>query len=81
MNFDELFYNIDHGYLEGLVRGFRGGVLSQADYTNLVQCETLEGNTWKLSLMINYSLFVFCFVLKCYLSLLNFLVFISNPTF
>lgn len=44
LNFDELFFNIDHGYLEGLVRGFRGGVLSPADYTNLVQCETLEGN-------------------------------------
>jgi V-type H+-transporting ATPase subunit d len=42
LNFDELFFNIDHGYLEGLVRGFRGGVLSPADYTNLVQCETLE---------------------------------------
>jgi len=38
----ELSFNIDNGYLEGLVRGFKGGVLKQADYLNLVQCETLE---------------------------------------
>lgn len=37
-----LFYNIDNGYLEGLVRGFKSGILRQADYLNLVQCETLE---------------------------------------
>ncbi len=36
-------FNIDSGYLEGLVRGFKGGILSQADYLNLVQCETIEG--------------------------------------
>ena len=39
----ELTFNLDNGYLEGLVRGFKGGVLKQADYMNLVQCETLEG--------------------------------------
>ena len=39
----ELTFNLDNGYLEGLVRGFKGGVLKQADYLNLVQCETLEG--------------------------------------
>uniref|UniRef100_A0A673ME33 V-type proton ATPase subunit n=1 Tax=Sinocyclocheilus rhinocerous TaxID=307959 RepID=A0A673ME33_9TELE len=27
---------------KGLVRGFKAGILSQADYLNLVQCETLE---------------------------------------
>lgn len=41
--FLELFFNVDNGYLEGLVRGLKAGVLSQADYLNLVQCETLEG--------------------------------------
>ena len=40
----ELTFNVHSGYLEGLVRGFRAGILKQADYTNLVQCETLEGN-------------------------------------
>ncbi len=35
-------FNIDNGYLEGLCRGFKNGILKQADYINLVQCETLE---------------------------------------
>ena len=43
MAFDELFFNVDCGYLEGLVRGFRSGILTQSDYLNLAQCETLEG--------------------------------------
>jgi len=42
MPFPELYFNADNGYLEGLVRGFKAGILSQADYLNLVQCETLE---------------------------------------
>merc|ERR1712018_1005368 len=37
-----VMFNIDNGYLEGLCRGFKNGVLSQNDYLNLVQCETLE---------------------------------------
>ena len=39
----EVYFNIDNGYLEGLVRGFKSGILKQSDYLNLVQCETLEG--------------------------------------
>jgi len=39
---DSLRFNIDHGYLEGLVRGFRSGILRQADYLNLVQCDSLD---------------------------------------
>jgi len=35
-------FNIDSGYIEGLCRGFRNGILRQADYLNLVQCETLD---------------------------------------
>ncbi|CAM4654659.1 unnamed protein product [Lepidochelys kempii] len=42
-SFPELYFNVDSGYLEGLVRGFKAGVLSQGDYVNLVQCESLEG--------------------------------------
>ncbi|XP_070248313.1 V-type proton ATPase subunit d 2 [Myotis yumanensis] len=38
----ELCFNVDHGYLEGLVRGCKAGLLTQQDYLNLVQCETLE---------------------------------------
>jgi V-type H+-transporting ATPase subunit d len=39
----ELMFNMDDGYFEGLVRGFRSGILVQADYMNLCQCETLDG--------------------------------------
>ena len=44
MEYQDLYFNIDHGYLEGLVRGFKAGILKQTDYLNLVQCETLEGH-------------------------------------
>ena len=39
----DMLFNIDCGYLEGLCRGFKNGVLKQTDYLNLVQCETLDG--------------------------------------
>lgn len=38
----ELYFNIDNGYLEGLCRGFRGGILTKGDYLNLIQCETVD---------------------------------------
>uniref|UniRef100_A0A8D3BSJ4 V-type proton ATPase subunit n=1 Tax=Scophthalmus maximus TaxID=52904 RepID=A0A8D3BSJ4_SCOMX len=37
-----LGFNVDHGYLEGLVRGMRAGILTQTDYHNLAQCDTLD---------------------------------------
>lgn len=40
---EEYVFNVDNGYLEGLVRGFRSGILTRTDYINLVQCETVEG--------------------------------------
>lgn len=39
---NEFTFNIEHGYLEALVRGLKNGVLRQSDYLNLVQCETLD---------------------------------------
>lgn len=39
-----LDFNNNSGYLEGLVRGLKGGILKQTDYQVLVQCETLEGS-------------------------------------
>lgn len=39
----ELTFNVDHGYLEGLVRGMKAGILTSTDYHNLAQCDTLEG--------------------------------------
>jgi len=35
-------YNIDDGYLDGVLRGYRSGILQQSDYSNLTQCENLE---------------------------------------
>lgn len=39
---DMTTFNVDNGYFEGLVRGFRSGILKNSDYHNLVECETLE---------------------------------------
>lgn len=36
-------FNIQHGYVEGLVRGYRSTFLDDVDYHHLTQCETLEG--------------------------------------
>jgi len=35
--------DLDHGYAEGLWRDFKCGILKAAEYHNLVQCETFEG--------------------------------------
>jgi len=35
-------FNIDHGFVEALVRGFRTGFLDDQDYHHLSQCETLD---------------------------------------
>lgn len=40
--FLDVLFNVDNGYLEGLVRGFKSGILKNQDYVNLAQCETLE---------------------------------------
>ena len=48
----EYLFNVDNGYLEGLVRGFRSGILSRTDYINLVQCETIEGKLLSLSVTL-----------------------------
>lgn len=40
---NSMTFNIDQGYLEGLIRGFKGGILKRNDYMNLTQCETLDG--------------------------------------
>jgi len=38
-----LTFNVNDGYVEGIIRGFRSGLLtSNPDYTNLVQCDTLD---------------------------------------
>lgn len=38
-----LSFNMHSGYLEGIVRGYKEGLLSHNAYQNLQQCDTLEG--------------------------------------
>ncbi|EWM26351.1 vacuolar atpase subunit dva41, partial [Nannochloropsis gaditana] len=35
-------FNLEHGFPEAVVRGFRSGLLTDYDYHHLTQCETLE---------------------------------------
>jgi V-type H+-transporting ATPase subunit d len=30
-------------YLEGIVRGYRNGLLTSANYANMTQCDTIDG--------------------------------------
>ena len=34
---------VSTGFLEAIVRGYKAGLLTQGQYSNLTQCETLEG--------------------------------------
>jgi hypothetical protein len=49
-DYSEMAFNMDSGYFEGLIRGFRGGLLTRTDYINLCQCETLDGMSVKYAL-------------------------------
>lgn len=44
-----LFFNVSAGFLEGVVRGYKAGILTQAQYATLTQCETLEDFRMQLS--------------------------------
>jgi len=46
---ESLFFNVDSGFLEGIVRGYKTGILTQSHYANLTQCETLEDFRTQLS--------------------------------
>ena len=39
----ELLFNVDSGFLEGLARGLKNGILKEEDYRHLTQCDTLDG--------------------------------------
>lgn len=41
MNF--FTFNIDNGYLEGLIRGMKNSLMGNVDYTNLSQSDSLDG--------------------------------------
>ncbi|KAF8251847.1 ATP synthase subunit [Wilcoxina mikolae CBS 423.85] len=44
-----LYFNVNNGYTEGLVRGYRNSLLTSANYNNLTQCETLDDLKLQLS--------------------------------
>lgn len=44
-----IFFNIDYGYVEGVVRGYRSGLLGNNQYVNLTQCDNLEDLKLQLS--------------------------------
>lgn len=44
-----LFFNIDYGFVEGVVRGYRNGLLNNNQYVNLTQCDNLEDLKLQLS--------------------------------
>ncbi|KAI5804463.1 V0 complex, c/d subunit of ATPase [Geopyxis carbonaria] len=48
-----LYFNVNNGYIEGIVRGYRNGLLSSPNYSNLTQCETLDD--LKLQLASSYG--------------------------
>lgn len=37
-----LTFNINDGYLEGLVRGFSNNLIKKGDYSHLTQCDSLD---------------------------------------
>ncbi|CEP61685.1 H(+)-transporting V0 sector ATPase subunit d LALA0_S03e08504g [Lachancea lanzarotensis] len=44
-----VFFNVDNGFIEGVVRGYRNGLLTGNQYINLTQCDTLEDLKLQLS--------------------------------
>ncbi|OJJ44345.1 hypothetical protein ASPZODRAFT_135159 [Penicilliopsis zonata CBS 506.65] len=37
-----LLFNVNSGYIEGIVRGYRNSLLTGQNYSNLTQCETID---------------------------------------
>ncbi|KAG0661441.1 H(+)-transporting V0 sector ATPase subunit d [Maudiozyma exigua] len=44
-----VYFNIDNGYIEGVICGYRNGFLTSNQYLNLTQCDTLEDLKLQLS--------------------------------
>jgi len=38
----QLTFNVNDGYLDAILRGYRGCILTTTDYSNLIQCEALD---------------------------------------
>ncbi|KIY48636.1 vacuolar ATP synthase subunit [Fistulina hepatica ATCC 64428] len=39
---EALFFNVNTGFLEGIVRGYKAGILTSSHYANITQAETIE---------------------------------------
>ncbi|KFY40349.1 hypothetical protein V494_03551 [Pseudogymnoascus sp. VKM F-4513 (FW-928)] len=37
-----LLFNVNNGYIEGIVRGYRNSLLTSQNYNNMTQCETID---------------------------------------
>lgn len=37
-----LLFNVNNGYIEGIVRGYRNGLLTGQNYSNLTQCDNID---------------------------------------
>ena len=46
--FAQLTIQASSGFLEGIVRGYKAGLLTQGAYHNLTQCENLEGESFSV---------------------------------
>lgn len=38
-----------YSYVEGIVRGYRNALLTGQNYSNLTQCETIDGDCFHIS--------------------------------
>lgn len=38
-----LTYNIDSGFIDGIIRGYKLGLITKRQYSSLIQCSNLEG--------------------------------------
>jgi len=68
-----LLFNPQYGYLEGMVRGFKNGLLNQTEYQALTQCDSLEDLKIHLAVSFRHRC-IFEFFLNR-LFLLNYLIF------
>lgn len=46
---EEVFFNINNGYVEAVTRGYINGLLNKSQYVNLTQCDNLEDLKLQLS--------------------------------
>ncbi len=48
---------VSNGFLEGIVRGYKAGILTENNYKNLTQCETLEGTSLRHNFAFLFMVF------------------------